>query len=181
MARLLLAAALSVVAGVASGQSLGEVARREQEKKEKKQSPASPAPTYTESDLKAKRTKSKGTVSELPATGGPPRSPGASPDPSASPGTSPSPDASPSPETEPDRAALEREWRIRFANARTRIAEAEARAYEERIEVVFVSGIPVQQRVRVKVDTKELLDARQALADLEEELRRSGGLPGWAR
>jgi hypothetical protein len=76
---------------------------------------------------------------------------------------------------------VEREWRIRFAKARTRIAEAEAAAYEERIEVVFVSGIPVQQRVRVKVDTKELQDARQALLDLEEDLRRSGGLPGWGR
>ena len=173
-----LLAVVAVVAGAASGQSLGDAARREQEKKDK-QAPASPAPTYTETDLKAKRTKSKGTVSELPATGGPLPSPGASPDPLASPDASPSPEASPEPE--PDRAAVEREWRIRFAKARTRIAEAEAAAYEERIEVVFVSGIPVQQKVRVKVDTKELLDARQALADLEEELRRSGGLPGWAR
>jgi hypothetical protein len=177
--RLAIAAALLVVGAVASAQSLGDVARREQEKKEKKQTPASPAPTYTEADLKAKRTKSKGTVSELPATGGPRT--GTSPEATPSPDSSPAPDASPSPEPEPDRAALEREWRIRFAQARTRIAEAEAAAFEERIEVVFVSGIPVQQRVRVKVDTKELLDARQALADLEEELRRSGGLPGWAR
>jgi hypothetical protein len=176
----MVAALLAVLAGVASGQSLGDAARREQEKKEK-QAPASPAPSYTETDLKAKRKNSKGTVSELPATGGPARSPDALPSPDASPApdASPSPDASPEPE--PDRAALEREWRIRFAKARTRIAEAEAAAYEERIEVVFVSGIPVQQRVRVKVDTKELLDARQALADLEEELRRSGGLPGWGR
>ena len=174
----MVAALLAGVAGAASGQSLGDAARREQEKKEK-QTPASPAPSYTETDLKAKRKNSKGTVSELPATGGSVRSPDDSPSPDASPDVSPSPE--PSPEPEPDRAALEREWRIRFAKARTRIAEAEAAAYEERIEVVFVSGIPVQQKVRVKVDTKELLDARQALADLEEELRRSGGLPGWAR
>ena len=169
----LLAALLAVPSGVTRAQSLGDVARREQEKK--KQAPASPAPTYTETDLKAKRTKSKGTVSELPATGA--LRPDASPEPS----TSPPPEASPEPDAEPDRAAQEREWRIRFAQARTRIAEAEARAYEERIEVVFVSGIPVQQKVRVKVDTKELLDARQALLDLEDELRRAGGLPGWAR
>jgi hypothetical protein len=175
----MVAALLAVLAGVASGQSLGDAARREQEKKDK-QAPASPSPTYTETDLKAKRTKSKGTVSELPATGGPVHHPDAAqPDASPAPDASPSPDSSPEPE--PDRAALEREWRIRFAKARTRIAEAEAVAYEERIEVVFVSGIPVQQRVRVKVDTKELLDARQALDDLEEELRRSGGLPGWGR
>ena len=171
----LLAALLGVPTGMTRAQSLGDVARREQEKK--KQPAASPAPTYTEADLKAKRAKSKGTVSELPATGA--LRPEASPDPSSAPdpSASPSPEASP----EPDRATLERQWRIRFAQARTRIAEAEARAYEERIEVVFVSGIPVQQRVRVKVDTKELQDARQALLDLEEDLRRSGGLPGWGR
>ena len=46
---------------------------------------------------------------------------------------------------------------------------------------MFVSGIPVQQWVRVKVETPELREARKALDDLEEELRRSGGLPGWGR
>ena len=61
------------------------------------------------------------------------------------------------------------------------MADADARAYEDRIEVVYVSGVPVQQMVRVKVETPELVAARQALLDLEEELRVSGGLPGWGR
>jgi len=147
--------------GFAHAQSLGEIARREQEKK--KPAPASPAPTYTEVDLKSRPRNGKGSVSELPVTG------------------SPIPAASASPTPEPDRARLEREWRARFAQARARIAEADARAYEDRVEVVFVSGIPVQQKVRVKVDTPELREARKALDDLEEELRRSGGLPGWGR
>lgn len=146
--------------GLAHAESLGEIARRAQEKK--KQTPASPAPTYTEEDLESRQRKSKGSVSELPVTGH---------------GHAPS--ASPTPES--DRARLEREWRARFAQARARVAEADARAYEDRIEVVFVSGIPVQQKVRVKVDTPELREARKALEDLEEELRRSGGLPGWGR
>jgi hypothetical protein len=145
-------------------QSLGDAARREQEKKR----PASPAPSYTQDDLKKKRPGSKGTVSELPATGGAPR-----------PDASPSPEPSAEPET--DRGRLEREWRARFAQARARIADADARAYEDRIETVFVHGIPVQQRVRVRVETPELVAARQALSDLEEELRVSGGLPGWGR
>ena len=147
--------------GWAHAQSLGEIARREQEKK--KPALASPAPTYTEVDLKSRPRNGKGSVSELPVTG------------------SPIPAASASPAPEPDRARLEREWRARFAQARARIAEADARAYEDRIEVVFVSGIPVQQKVRVKVDTPELREARKALDDLEEELRRSGGFPGWGR
>jgi hypothetical protein len=156
-------ALLFVCAGPALPQSLGDAARREQEKKR----PASPAPAYTQDDLKKKRAKSKGTVSELPATG------------AARPEASPSPEPSPEPET--DRERLEREWRARFALARTRITEAEARAFEDRVEVVFVHGIPVQQMVRVPVETPELLAARQALLDLEEELRVSGGLPGWGR
>jgi hypothetical protein len=148
--------------GFARAQSLGEVARRAQEEK-KKPTPGSPAPTYTEVDLTSRERKSKGSVSELPVTG------------------SPTPAATATPTPEPDRVRLEREWRARFAQARARIAEADARAYEDRIEVVFVSGIPVQQKVRVKVDTPELRESKKALDDLEEELRRSGGLPGWGR
>lgn len=174
-----LALAIAAVAR-SDAQSLGDVARREQEKK--KDAPASPAPSYTEADLKAKRAKSKGTVSQLPATGAR-KIIGAdpSPAPEPSPSTEPSPGASPSPDPESDRAREEREWRVRFADARTRVAEAEARAWEERIEVVYVSGVPVQQKVRVKADTPELQAAKQALLDLEDALRRAGGLPGWAR
>jgi hypothetical protein len=150
--------------GLVDGQSLGEVARREQEKKKGKPSPSTPA--YTEEDLKSGGDRPGGTFTQLEG-------------PVASPGPSPAPGASPSPE--PDRRALERQWRQRFAAARARIAQAEARAWEERIEVVYVAGIPVQQKVRVKVETEELKEARQAHADLEEELRRSGGLPGWGR
>lgn len=174
--------ALAAVAAAApsDAQSLGDVARREQEKK--KDVPASPAPAYTEADLKAKRAKSKGTVSQLPVTGAR-KIVGAesSPAPEASPSPEPHPEASPSPDPASDRAREEREWRIRFADARTRVAEAEERAWEERIEVVYVSGVPVQQKVRVKADTPELRAAKQALLDLEDALRRAGGLPGWAR
>jgi hypothetical protein len=150
------------LADLAGSQSLGEVARREAAKKKGK--PAAGAPAFTADDLESGRTHAKGTVTTLEE---PPGAPPAAP--------------SPSPSPEPDRRALEREWRARFAAARARIAEADARAWEDRIEVVFHSGIPVQQRVRVKVDTLELRSARQAHADLEEELRRAGLPPGWGR
>jgi len=154
---------LSLSAGSAHAQSLGDVARREQEKKKEK--PASAAPTYTEADLKAAREKGKGSYTQLP--GPAPVSP--SPSPAAATGG------------EPDRALLERQWRARFAEARAHVAEADARSYEERLEIVFVNGMPVQQTVRVKVESEELKAARKALIDLEDELRRAGGLPGWAR
>jgi hypothetical protein len=159
--RLVLLGLLLSLGGFAHAQSLGEIARRAQEKK--KPTPGSPAPTYTEDDLMSRQRKSKGSVSELAVTGPPTSAAAATPTP------------------EPDRVRLEREWRARFAQARARIAEADARAYEDRIEVVFVNGIPVQQKVRVKVDTPELRESKKALDDLEEELRRSGGLPGWGR
>jgi hypothetical protein len=163
MRGMLLAGLLSLTAhAFLHAQSLGGVARQEQEKKRK--TPASPVPTYTEEDLKSRSGTAKGSYSQ-PDVGAP----------------SPSASAAPSPSPEPDRALLEREWRARFAEARARIAEADARAYEDRIEVVEVSGLLVQQRVRVKVETAELRAARKALEDLEEELRRSGGLPGWGR
>jgi hypothetical protein len=151
-------------AGLVQAQSLGDAARREQEKKKGK--PAVAAPAFTDEDLKSGRTHTDGTVSEMEG-------------PVASPTASPSPAASAAPE--PDRRVLERQWRQRFAAARARIAQAEALSWEERVETVFVAGIPVQQRVRVKVETPELQRARQAHADLEEELRRTGLPPGWGR
>jgi hypothetical protein len=162
--RLLAVAALSLALPVFA-QSLGDAARREREKKEKKPAPA--GRSYTDEDLKAGRNRSGGSLPEVQGAASPPP---AEPVP-----------GEPSPSPEPDRYVLEREWRKRFAEARARIADADARAWEDRIEVVFVSGIPVQQRVRVKVETPELRAARQALDDLEEELRRSGGPPGWGR
>jgi hypothetical protein len=161
--RVALVGVLLGLGGLAYAQSLGEIARQEQQKK-KRQTRASPAPAYKEDDLRS-RAKPQGNASDQPVA--------ASPVPPSS--------AEPPPAPEPDRALLEREWRARFAEARARIAEAEARAYEDRIEVVFHNGIPVQQRVRVKVETPELRNAKKALEDLEEELRRSGGLPGWGR
>ena len=165
LSRLQAVAVLLSVALPVFAQSLGDVARREQEKKGKKRAPA--GRSYTDDDLKAGRNRPGGSFTQFEAT------------PSPSPAGSLSREASPSPE--PDRYVLEREWRRRFAEARARIAEADARAWEDRIEVVFVAGIPVQQRVRVKVETPELRAARQALDELEEDLRRAGLPPGWGR
>ena len=161
MRRGALVGVLLSLGGLAYAQSLGTIARQEQQKKKKQA--ASPAPAYDEGDLRS-RAKPKDGAEQPVAS---------SPIPSSSPEPSPSP--------EPDRALLEREWRARFAEARARIAAADARAYEDRIEVVFHNGIPVQQKVRVKVQTPELREAKKALEDLEEELRRAGGLPGWGR
>ena len=62
-----------------------------------------------------------------------------------------------------------------------RVAGREEAAWHEVVETVFVSGIPVQQTVRVFEETEEVRASRKALEDLEEELRRAGLPPGWGR
>jgi hypothetical protein len=151
------------LATVAQAQSLADAARRE--KQRRPQAASAPAKVYTDDDLKAGRP--PGVEGEPAAE----RSPAVSPEPS------PSPEA-PDPKRDP---ALRLRWRERFAQARARVSEAEAQAWVTRVEVVFVSSVPVQQRVRRFEETQALRDARQALADLEEEYRRTGLPPGWVR
>jgi hypothetical protein len=47
--------------------------------------------------------------------------------------------------------------------------------------VAWKAGIPYQTMIREPVETEELKGARRALADLEEEFRRTGLPPGWSR
>lgn len=157
----LLVSAITLVPPVFA-QSLGEAARRERERRAKDAKPSAPA--YGDAELEARR--------------------GSAPPP-ATPAPSPSPSASPSPKAAEDEAVVrkkqESEWRVRFADARRRVALAEEASWHDVVETVFVSGIPVQQRVRKFEETEALRNARQALADLEEEYRRTGLPPGWAR
>ena len=80
-----------------------------------------------------------------------------------------------------ERQRLETEWRVRFANARERLAVAEENSWQEVVRTEFYQGLPVQMKVKEKVETPELVAARKAMADLEEEFRRTGLPPGWAR
>jgi hypothetical protein len=80
-----------------------------------------------------------------------------------------------------ERKLLEAEWRVRFANAREQLAIAEERSWVEVVRTELYQGIPVQMKVKEQVQTEELEVARQALADLEEEFRRTGLPAGWAR
>jgi hypothetical protein len=160
VAALVLGAALALPQ-LGAGQSLAELAERERERRARSAKP--PAPVYDDAALAERR-------GERPAA--------PAPSPSASP--SPSPVAPVEDET-----ALRKqqavEWRIRFAEARERVARAEADSWRTVIDVVWHAGIPVQQEVRKFEETEELRKAKQALADLEEEYRRTGLPPGWVR
>lgn len=80
-----------------------------------------------------------------------------------------------------ERALQEREWRARFKEGRARVREEEARCWREVVRTEFYQGVPVQMKVQEFVESEELRQAKQDLADLEEEFRRSGHPPGWAR
>lgn len=158
------------MAVLARPQSLGEVARRDQERRE----------------LAAKKPKKVYTNDDFPSV-----APAVVPAP-----TGPSPTAQskepPTPSTKVDEAELESQWRRRFAETRARLHKAEQDAWQTRIKTVFVSSggfmdqisgslIPMQMQVREFVETDEWRLARKAMDDLEEELRHAGLPPGWGR
>jgi hypothetical protein len=72
---------------------------------------------------------------------------------------------------------------VRFANAREQVALAEAACWQEVVRTQFYQGLSVQMKVKEFVESGELRRAKsqRALADLEEEFRRTGLPPGWAR
>ena len=172
-----------------SAQGLGDAASRERQKREEKKAPA-PAKVYTNTDLPASATPPETPAGE--AAAGAPAAPGpgeaakpAEGAPAVPPGTGgidPAPGATDPLERErEDRKLLEAEWRVRFANAREQLSIAEANSWQEVVRTEFYQGVPVQMKVKEQIETEELKQARKALADLDEEFRRTGLPPGWAR
>jgi hypothetical protein len=168
-ALLVLLAALAPAA--LSAQGLGDTASRERQKREERKAPV-PAKVYTNTDLPAPATPPE-TAAAAPGAGAAP-SPAEGADAAAA-------AADPSEREREERKLLEAEWRVRFAYAREQLAIAEAISWEEVIRTEYYQGIPVPMKVREQVETAELRRARQALADLEEEFRRTGLPAGWAR
>jgi hypothetical protein len=166
--RLPLAVLYLLLPAAVAAQGLGDAARREREKRGKE--PARLAPVFTNADLEKEEKKAPGD--EAAGTS----AEEASPDEKAD-------DAfrKESDREREKRALLERKWRARFAEARARVKEAEARGWRDVVRTEFYKGIPVQMRVKEFVETEEYRQAKKALADLGEEFRRTGLPPGWAR
>jgi len=80
-----------------------------------------------------------------------------------------------------ERKLQEAEWRVKFANAREQVAQAEAACWHEVVRTEYYQGVPVQMKVREFVESEELRQAKRVLASLEEQFRRTGFPPGWAR
>jgi hypothetical protein len=153
---------LGATASAAPDESLAELARRAREKRQQ-----SGAKVYTDDDLRSGRR-------------GAPEEP--SPKPSATPAGDRAADPPGLEREREERQVLEKKWRERFDAARRKIQDAESRAWRNVIRaVVGPGGVIVPMEVREFEETEELREARQALADLEDELRRAGLPPGWGR
>jgi hypothetical protein len=164
VSKLLLVVAVLLPALLAA-QSLGDAAARERQKRER-QAKSAPAKVFTNADL---------------STGAAPSDQGDEGSAVAEESARPQNPADPLEKERQGRKLLEAEWRVRFANAREQLAMAEANSWHEVVRTEFVAGVPVQMRVKEQIETDELKQARQALADLEEKFRRTGLPPGWAR
>ena len=160
-----------VTPGVVCAQGLGDTAGRERARRETK--PTAPAKVFTNDDLSEEEDVEP--ESEESADSGGDEAPeldkvGAA-----------DPLREELDREREERELAEREWRARFAEARARVREAEARGWREVVRTEFRNGIPVQMKVQEFVETAEFRQTKQELADLEEEFRRAGLPPGWAR
>jgi hypothetical protein len=161
-----------------AAQGLGDAAAKERQKRQQQAKPA-PAKVFTDSDLS-----SRGAPSPPGDEGSADVSSRAAPSESGGEGSAipskPEP-VDPLEKERQERKLLEAEWRVRFANAREQVALAEAACWQEVVRTQFYQGLPVQMKVKEFVETEEFRRAKKALADLEEEFRRTGLPPGWAR
>ena len=145
-----------------AAQGLGDAAARERQKRQE-QAKQAPAKVFTDADLATRVAPS--------AQGDEPREAGL-----------PKPEpVDPLEKERQERKLLEAEWRVRFANAREQLALAEAACWQEVVRTQFYQGLPVPMKVKEFVESEEFRRAKKALADLEEEFRRTGLPPGWAR
>ena len=155
-------------------QSAGDAAKRAQEKK---QAAPKTRRAFTNDDVEKLRGKTS-TVGAAAAA----------------------PEATVAGETSPAQAASEDEaaWRKRFSEARTKLSEAQreldilqrelnllqqqyysdpTKAMQEQYERKEVN----EHRAKVEAKQKEVQQLRQAITDLEEELRKAGKPAAWAR
>jgi hypothetical protein len=159
--------------GWTTAQGLGDAAAKERQKR-RDQKPPPPAKVFTDSDLAKDKPPADAAAPEGEAKAG---------DAASQPVSGATPDAAMD-ELERERAERklqEAEWRMRFANAREQVALAEAACWHEVVRTEFYQGIPVQMKVKEFVESEALRQAKRALADLEEEFRRTGLPPGWTR
>jgi gas vesicle protein len=184
-AGLLVCAATGLSAAVLSAQSLGEVAKREEDRRKAVKSSGK---VYTNGSLRPERAPAK-PADAAAATA--PASAAASPAAAAAPATSPAPDGAAEPKRD------ETYWKKRMAAEREGLARARTfvEAMQSRINALaadFASRDDPAQRNLIATDRQrslaeldrlklEIQQHAKAIADIQEEARRAGVPPGWVR
>lgn len=179
MTRLSLVAALVLlgVANVATAQSLGDVAKKEEQRRKT----VKPGKVYTNDTLKADPTPS------VPVT----NAAGTTPAPSATPST-----PAPAPSDDTDKGD-EKTWRKRIADARDALQRSQtfADALQSQLNALTTDFVnrddPIQrQQIANKRDSvlaelervkKEVAANTKAISDIQEQARRAGVPAGWVR
>jgi hypothetical protein len=181
--------AILLLAGVASAQSLGELARQERERKSGGAAPK----VITSEMIEGRAGEPPGKTMQLATGGAPANAKPANANPPAN--------AAGSIEKKDDKEPKlhsEAWWRNAFKEARENLSRAEGmvrvleiqlaeanKALLIRDDVFNKEGqlIPQINALTTELDAaRRLADvARQKIESLEDELRRTGGLPGWAR
>jgi hypothetical protein len=178
------AAVVLVCGGGVMAQSLGDVARKEEERRK---SVKDPGKVYTNKDL-----------STSPASSAP--APSASEATPAAAGASPKPASPPAAGDKPAEAAPVKDqtyWSNRMKGLREQLERDETyvAALQNRVSSLtadFVNRDDPAQRATIGADrqkaaselerlTKQIEAGKKAIADLEEEARRAGVPPGWLR
>lgn len=174
---------LLALPALAVGQSLGNAAQKEKERRQKNRDAGVQSRVVTDEEMGAARP----APSPRPSPG--PEGAGASPAPS----TSPSPSPEPLPDSSQVRQRQEAQWRARVVQVLQRIEGARAK-YERYSRLTLVpgeyfadsQGRPVitspEQLQKMTAQAKaELEAAEKALSDLEDDARRANVPPGWLR
>jgi len=161
-----------VVPATSQAQGLGDAAARAKQKR-KEQPAQAPGKVFTDADLSKDKPPADAATGESASAG----DAAAKPD-EAKPGEPVNADLDRERE---ERKLQEAEWRVKFANAREQVAQAEAACWHEVVRTEYYQGVPVQMKVKEFVESEELRQAKRALASLEEQFRRTGLPPGWAR
>ena len=181
MIRLATALLILVAAATASAQSLADVARKEEARRKQI---TKPSRVLTNKDLKPSEAPVPPAGADQPAA--------AAPD-----GAAKGDDKKPGDATGDAQAKDEHSWRDRMAEARQNLEHSEMYldALQSKINSLwadFTARDDPAQRAVIESDRKKALaefdrvkseveDRKKAIADLEEDARKSGVPPGWLR
>lgn len=165
-----------------TGDPVADAARRA---REKQKAEPKPKKVYTDDDIKPRTDSTEGAAATGQPAGGAQGTPDNGQGTGAGAGAGSGDDA-------------EKGWRKRFADQRNKIAAAEKeldllQRESEKAQVQYYSDPQkalMEQNTRkdindknAKIDAKkqEIANLKQQVSDMEDELRKSGGDPGWAR